>query len=72
MTESAPARLRRLGEELEEVGLRVDPSVDGRILLEEIDLALYSELEITAVDGLDVRPFLSLQQTATAMAPQLA
>jgi DNA integrity scanning protein DisA with diadenylate cyclase activity len=40
MTESAPARLRRLGEELEEVGLRVDPSAVGRILLEEIDLAL--------------------------------
>jgi DisA bacterial checkpoint controller nucleotide-binding len=40
MTESAPARLRRLAEELEEVGLRLDPSVVGRILLEEIDRAL--------------------------------
>ena len=40
--------------------------------LEEIDLALYSELEITTVDGLDVRPFLSLQQTTTPTAAQLA
>jgi DNA integrity scanning protein DisA with diadenylate cyclase activity len=40
MTESASRRLRRLAEELEEVGLRLDPSVVGQILLEEIDQAL--------------------------------
>jgi HD-GYP domain-containing protein (c-di-GMP phosphodiesterase class II) len=34
--------------------------------LEEIDLALYTELEITAVDGKDVRPFLASQQSSLA------
>lgn len=32
--------------------------------LEEIDLALHAELEIAAVDGRDVRPFLAVQQEA--------
>lgn len=41
MAEPAPARLRRLAEEIDETGLRLDLSdVVGRILLEEIDLAL--------------------------------
>jgi hypothetical protein len=43
----------------------VDPS------LEEIDLALYPDLDITMVDGVDVRPFLSLQQTASPCSAQL-
>ena len=30
--------------------------------LEEVDLALYTELEIVAVDNIDVRPFLATQQ----------
>jgi hypothetical protein len=34
--------------------------------LEEIDLALYTELEITAIDGQDVRPFLASQQSSLA------
>jgi HD-GYP domain-containing protein (c-di-GMP phosphodiesterase class II) len=36
--------------------------------LEEFDLALYHELEIVAVDDVDVRPFLEIQNPA----PQLA
>jgi len=41
VAEPGPARLRRLAEEIEESGLRLDLSdVVGRILLEEIDQAL--------------------------------
>lgn len=31
--------------------------------LEEIDLAMYPEIEVVEVDGVDVRPYLALQQT---------
>jgi len=34
--------------------------------LEEIDLALYTDLSIAKVNGLDVRPFLASQETADA------
>ena len=37
---------------------------------EEIDLALYTDLEIASVDGTDVRPFVAAQQS-TAPAPAL-
>jgi HD-GYP domain-containing protein (c-di-GMP phosphodiesterase class II) len=40
--------------------------------LEEIDLALYPDLEIVEVDGLDVRPFLGLQQRASSRPTQFA
>jgi HD-GYP domain-containing protein (c-di-GMP phosphodiesterase class II) len=40
--------------------------------LEEIDLAQYPDLEIASVDGLDVRPFLGVQQRASSRHTQFA
>ena len=36
--------------------------------LEEIDLALHTDLEVVAVDGRDIRPFLRVQEPAAAVA----
>lgn len=40
----------------------------SRPSLEELDLAIYSEREITDVDGVDVRHFLASQQELSELA----